>query len=159
MISVQVQDFDVAVEYADLRAKAANPGAIVIFTGLVREMYESGESGQQRDKVTALFLEHYPGMTEKALESILFEAGKRWTIQAGRIIHRIGELLPTEQIVFVGVASAHRGDAFAAAEYIMDYLKTQAPFWKKQCSSSGSVWIESRESDYQAASRWQQPKG
>ncbi|MDT8428781.1 MAG: molybdenum cofactor biosynthesis protein MoaE [Pseudomonadales bacterium] len=159
MISVQAQDFDVAAEYAALRSEAGSPGAIVTFTGLVREIYAPEKSEPTREsaqeKVTALFLEHYPGMTEAALEAILLEAGRRWLIQAGRIIHRIGELLPTEQIVFVGIASAHRGDAFAAAEYIMDYLKTQAPFWKKQYSSSDSVWIESRDSDHDAAARWQ----
>lgn len=154
MISVQTQDFDAAELYAALRHEADNAGGIVCFTGLVREFYEPEQKGSA-PAVKSLFLEHYPGMTEKALADIVAEASQRWDVLSSRVVHRVGELKAGEQIVFVGVASTHRGDAFAAAEFIMDYLKTRAPFWKKQQAGEASEWIESRLSDEQARARWE----
>lgn len=154
MISVQSADFDMAQLYAALREKADNAGGIACFTGLVREFYEPEQKGSA-PAVKSLFLEHYPGMTEKALEDIVAEAEQRWDVLASRVVHRVGELHAGDQIVFVGVASTHRGDAFAAAEFIMDYLKTRAPFWKKQQAGDTSEWIESRASDEQARARWE----
>jgi molybdopterin synthase catalytic subunit len=159
-ISVQHYDFDAGREYDALRIRAENVGGICTFTGLVREFYMDDAPGglpdrdSDQDQVLSLYLEHYPGMTEKALRQITLDAAERWRVQACSVIHRIGELHPGDQIVFVGVASAHRGDAFAAAEFIMDYLKTRAPFWKKQRTGAGARWIESRESDHDAAARW-----
>lgn len=153
MISVQTEDFDLAHEYKTLRQAAGDPGAIVTFSGLVRELYDT--STQSNDLVSGLFLEHYPGMTERCLEDIVTEAAGRWPLQATRVIHRIGELAPQEQIVFVGTASAHRHAAFESAMFIMDYLKSKAPFWKKQKSADGSQWIESRDSDVEAIKRWE----
>ncbi len=154
-VAVQTVDFDVGAEYAALRRLAVNVGAVTIFTGLVREFYQADASDESANKVLSLTLEHYPGMTEKALQNIVKKARKRWQILSCKVIHRVGELYAGDQIVFVGVTSAHRGDAFAAAEFMMDYLKTQAPFWKKQRTSTGAGWIESRDSDKDAASRWQ----
>ena len=150
-VSVQHIDFDLAAEYAALRERADNAGAICTFTGLVREFYQAQQTDE---KVLSLYLEHYPGMTEKALQDIVVQAQQRWRLLACRVIHRVGELHAGDQIVFVGVASAHRGDAFDAAEFIMDYLKTRAPFWKKQNTEHGADWIESRQSDAEAAARW-----
>lgn len=150
-ISVQQQDFDIKYESDQLRRDASNIGAMVTFTGLVREIQQQEHSPQQRQE---LFLEHYPGMTEKALQDIAVEAGRRWAIPCCRIIHRVGALQPGDQIVFVGTASTHRRDAFEAAEFIMDYLKTKAPFWKRQTDASGSEWVEHRDSDDMAAQRW-----
>ncbi|MEK7260311.1 MAG: molybdopterin synthase catalytic subunit MoaE [Pseudomonadota bacterium] len=152
MIQVQTQDFDIAEQYRCLREEADNAGAIATFTGLVREFYEHNSGNEPR--VEALFLEHYPGMTEKALADIEAQARARWDIQACRVIHRVGELHGGDQIVYVGVASTHRGDAFAAAEFIMDYLKSRAPFWKRQSTSVGAQWIESRAADEEALRRW-----
>ena len=134
-VSVQRADFDAG---AEIRAVSRDPkvGAIASFVGVVREV--------------AMTLEHYPGMTEKALERIVEEAKGRWQVMDCTVIHRYGELKPTDQIVLVAVASAHRGDAFAACEFIMDYLKTQAPFWKKEAAG----WVEARASDDEAAGRW-----
>ncbi len=152
MILVQTQDFDIAEQYRCLREEADNAGAIATFTGLVREFYEHNSGGEPR--VEALFLEHYPGMTEKALADIEAQARARWDVQACRVIHRVGELRGGDQIVYVGVASTHRADAFAAAEFIMDYLKSCAPFWKRQSTTAGAQWIESREEDEVAVQRW-----
>lgn len=152
MISVQTDDFQLAAEYESLKLEAGDPGAIVTFTGLVREFY-SAESAEDA-AVTSLFLEHYPGMTEKALQDISQKAQDRWPLLAVRIIHRVGELRPGDQIVFVGAASAHRGAAFAAAEFMMDYLKSEAPFWKKQKSGDQEIWIDSRDSDTHALDKW-----
>jgi len=152
MISVQSQDFSLADEYSSIRSRAGDAGAIVTFTGLVREVYGDNSAD---GAVQSLFLEHYPGMTEKSLHNIQLQAEQRWPLLATRIIHRIGELHSHEQIVFVGTASAHRDAAFESAEYIMDYLKSEAPFWKKQKSINDSVWIESRETDKEALDRWQ----
>ncbi|MGJ8689940.1 MAG: molybdopterin synthase catalytic subunit MoaE [Gammaproteobacteria bacterium] len=154
MISVQEADFDIAALYASLREEADNAGAIATFTGLVREFYEASDKGE-KPSVQSLFLEHYPGMTEKALADIVTQAQQRWDVLACRVVHRVGELKANEQIVYVGVASTHRADAFAAAEFIMDYLKTRAPFWKKQATGEQSQWIESREADEIARQRWE----
>ena len=152
MVTVDHEDFDVAQEYQRLREAAGDAGAVVIFTGLVRELYQAGLS----DEATkSLYLEHYPGMTEKSLELILARANARWDVLEARIIHRIGTLLPGDQIVFVGVASVHRQDAFHASQYIMDFLKSEAPFWKKQSTENSSDWIESRNSDFEALKTWE----
>ena len=152
MISVSVQeaDFDVWAETAALSAGRLDVGAVATFVGLVRADKLSGAGSE----VSAMTLEHYPGMTEKSLEAILAEAGGRWQLQGVRVIHRFGRLLPGDRIVFVGVASAHRGDAFAACEFIMDYLKTRAPFWKKEDTPEGGHWVDAREADDSAAARW-----
>lgn len=146
MIQIQTEDFDLATEYAGL-GESHSTGAVVTFIGKVRDF-------NQGDNVSGLTLEHYPGMTEKSLAKILAEAETRWSIQGVKVIHRIGELALGDQIVFVGVASMHRGDAFQACEFIMDYLKTQAPFWKKEATEDGSHWVDARETDTTAADRW-----
>lgn len=149
-VSVQEADFDVGAETAALSAGRLDVGAVATFVGLVRADKLSGEGSE----VSAMTLEHYPGMTEKSLEAIIAEAGGRWQLQGVRVIHRFGRRLPGERIVFVGVASAHRGDAFAACEFIMDYLKTRAPFWKKEDTPEGGRWVDAREADDSAAARW-----
>lgn len=147
MIIVQQQDFNQQVEYDRLKSKTSI-GAIVTFTGLVRDINE-GQS------VSDLSLEHYPGMTEKCLNDIVEQAKERWNIIESTVIHRVGQLAISEQIVFVGIASQHRGDAFAACEFIMDYLKTQAPFWKKETMLNGETkWVDARETDQKAVSKW-----
>ena len=143
-ISVQTEDFDLAAETAALSAGRSDAGAVASFLGLVR-----GEGD-----LAAMTLEHYPGMTEKALGGIVADAQARWPLLAVRVIHRVGRLLPGERIVFVGVASRHRGAAFEACEYIMDYLKTRAPFWKKEETPEGACWVDARESDEAALARW-----
>ncbi|HUJ37507.1 MAG TPA: molybdopterin synthase catalytic subunit MoaE [Hyphomicrobium sp.] len=143
---VQQEDFDAAAEVAALTAGRTDIGAIVTFTGRVR----GGEGG-----VAAMTLEHYPGMTEAELSRIEAEAHSRWPLQASLIVHRVGELKPGDNIVLVATASAHRQAAFEAAGFLMDYLKTRAPFWKKETDASGNaVWVEARESDDSAARRW-----
>ena len=147
MISVQQKDFNQQIEYDRLR-QASHTGAVVTFTGLVRDI-------NQGEQITALTLEHYPAMTEKALIDIVEQAKARWSIINVTVIHRVGELQLLDQIVFVGIASLHRGDAFAACEFIIDYLKTQAPFWKKETNSEGeSYWVDARESDQTAINKW-----
>ncbi|WP_038198383.1 molybdopterin synthase catalytic subunit MoaE [Xenorhabdus bovienii] len=143
---VQRERFNVGDEYQWL-SQCDDDGAVVTFTGKVRN-YNLGDS------VKALTLEHYPGMTEKMLQVIIDEARQRWPLQRISVIHRIGELYPGEEIVFVGVTSAHRSMAFTAAEFIMDYLKTRAPFWKKESLVEGERWVATRESDQEAAGRW-----
>ncbi len=145
-IAVQTDDFDLAHEYQCLRADSST-GAIVTFCGLVRDMNDGKD-------VTGLFLEHYPGMTEKTLETIADEAAERWPLQAVRVIHRVGQMALCDQIVFVGVASAHRGAAFDACEFIMDFLKSRAPFWKREQTTQGEHWVEARTSDQDALERW-----
>lgn len=145
-IKVQRQDFSLSLEYELLR-QDARCGAVVTFTGLVREL----EGAELR----SMTLEHYPGMTEQALTQIATEAQQRWQLGAVTIIHRIGTLLPNEQIVFVGVASAHRAAGFAAGEFIMDYLKNRAPFWKKELTDKGDYWVEAKTSDQAALNRWE----
>lgn len=147
-VSVQTEDFDVGAEIAALSAGRTEIGAVATFTGLVR-------SDNDGNSVSAMTLEHYPGMTEKALEEIVTEARGRWRVDAVKIIHRHGRLEPGDRIVFVGVAGAHRGEAFAACEFIMDYLKTRAPFWKKEETPEGSRWVDARDSDDSAAARWE----
>ena len=149
-VRVQAEDFDIGKELAALRRGNAALGAIASFIGLVRDMNEGGS-------VSEMTLEHYPGMTEKALEAIVTDAKARWDIIEVLIVHRVGVLRPTDQIVLVVVAGAHRGEAFAACEFVMDYLKTRAPFWKKERTPAGSRWVEARESDDTAAERWSQP--
>ena len=146
-VFVQVEDFDVPAIYAALKADAPQIGAIVTFTGLVREFNEGST-------VEALYLEHYPGMTEQVLEGLIDEAAKRWPIINATIVHRVGELKPADQIVFVGVNSAHRDAAFAAAEYLMDILKTKAPFWKREQRPEGNKWLDAKISDDERATRW-----
>ncbi|MCX7896615.1 MAG: molybdopterin synthase catalytic subunit MoaE [Rhodocyclaceae bacterium] len=146
MIEIRVQeaDFDMSAEMLALSRDDFAAGALASFVGLVRS---EGE-------VLAMTLEHYPGMTEKALAEIAEEAKRRWPIRRVCIVHRIGRLLPGERIVFVGVTAGHRHDAFAACEFLMDYLKTRAPFWKKEYTRAGERWVEARLSDDEAASRW-----
>lgn len=147
-VSVQTEDFDPGRETDALAEGRRDVGALATFTGLVREANDG--SG-----VSAMSLEHYPGMTEAALAEIVAEAERRWPLLAVRVIHRVGRLEPGSRIVFVGVASAHRGAAFAACEFIMDYLKTRAPFWKKEETPQGGRWVDARESDDHAAARWE----
>ena len=154
-VSVQEADFDVGAEIAALSAGRSDVGAVASFVGLVRADKVAGEGSA----VSAMTLEHYPGMTEKSLEAIVVEAGSRWQLLGTRVIHRFGRLAPGERIVFVGVASSHRGDAFAACEFIMDYLKTRAPFWKKEDTPEGGRWVDAREADDSAAARWDTPAG
>ena len=146
-IEIRSADFSIGQEYSALLARAEGSGACVLFTGLVRS--EGGAN-----PVTAMELEHYPGMTEQSIAAIVATARQRWRLDAVRVIHRVGHLEPGEQIVLVGVASAHRGEAFAACEFIMDYLKTNAPIWKKEIGTAGARWVERRERDDAAASRW-----
>lgn len=145
-VSVQVEDFSVAQEYEAL-SSGTDAGAVVTFIGKVRDM-------NLGDHVTGLHLEHYPGMTEKSLNEICDEAKSRWPLLQLRLIHRIGDLDIGDQVVFVGVSSAHRSASFEACEFVMDYLKTKAPFWKKERTTDGTRWIDSRESDAKAAQRW-----
>ncbi|MGD9870291.1 MAG: molybdopterin synthase catalytic subunit MoaE [Thauera sp.] len=149
-VSVQEADFDLGAELAQLSAGRADVGGIASFVGLVRDVNDG--SG-----VHAMTLEHYPGMTERSLAEIVEQAKSRWALLGVRVIHRIGRLMPSERIVFVGVASRHRGDAFAACEFIMDYLKTQAPFWKREETPEGARWVDARETDDSAAARWERP--
>lgn len=147
MIRIQCEDFDVGEELARLRD---NPkvGALVSFSGVVRDFNEGRN-------VSQMTLEHYPGMTEKAIEEIVVEAKRRWDVLDVTVIHRVGRLVPMDQIVFVAVASAHRSDAFGACEFVMDYLKTRAPFWKKEMRTDGAHWVDCRLGDAEAARRWE----
>ena len=147
-VRIQHDDFDVSREIAALRANDPRVGAVAAFIGTVRDLND-------RREVTALTLEHYPGMTEQALEGIVGEARGRWEIYDALVIHRVGALKPLDQIVLVVVTSAHRGEAFAACEFIMDYLKTRAPFWKKEETPEGARWVDARASDDDAAARWE----
>jgi molybdopterin synthase catalytic subunit len=146
IIRIQQNDFDIAAINRELLAGRSDVGAVASFIGLVRDLVD--------DPLQQMTLEHYPGMTEKALEGIAARAQVRWQLADLAIIHRIGALAPADQIVMVSVLSAHRGDAFAACEFIMDYLKTEAPFWKKETSEQGSKWVESRKSDIFAQKKW-----
>lgn len=146
-ISVQTSDFDVSNELAIMRSSNPAIGAVVNFVGLVRDCND----GQT---VSAMELEHYPGMTEKSLQSIAEQAQQRWNLLDVLIIHRVGVLQPKDQIVMVAAASAHRGEAFAACEFMMDYLKTEAPFWKKESTPEGERWVDARESDSEAKRKW-----
>jgi molybdopterin synthase catalytic subunit len=149
IVKVQAQDFDVGRELDALTAGRRDVGAVASFVGLVRDANDG-------HAIQGMTLEHYPGMTEKALEDICAQAHARWELLGTLVIHRVGPLAPGDRIVLVGVASGHRGEAFAACEFIMDYLKTRAPFWKKEDTPQGGRWVDARESDDQAAERWQE---
>lgn len=146
-IRIQKQPFDTAAIQEEMRT--ANPaiGAVVTFLGQMRDINEG-------DRVSSMTLEHYPGMTEKALEAIVAEADQRWDLMGIRVIHRVGELKPLDPIVLVAVASAHRGEAFQACEFVIDYLKTRAPFWKKENTPDGVRWVDARHGDSKAGERW-----
>lgn len=146
-VRVQTEDFDLTTEIAQLRANAPKVGAIVNFVGVVRDLNEG-------EQIAEMELEHYPGMTEKALEDIIAQARSRWDLFDALVIHRVGPLKPLDQIVLVAVTSAHRGEAFAACEFIIDYLKTQAPFWKKEQTPQGSRWVDARVTDDEAMKKW-----
>lgn len=146
-ISVQTEDFDVSTELKRLQAQNSAIGAVVSFVGLVRDLVE-------QPSLIAMELEHYPGMTEKSLHAIAEEATQRWNLIDSLIIHRVGRLCAMDQIVLVAAASAHRGEAFAACEFMMDYLKTEAPFWKKESSANGERWVDARVSDENALAKW-----
>ena len=148
-VSVQEEDFDFKHEYALLVSSDKGVGAVVAFIGMVRDL-------NLAEDVVALELEHYPGMTEKSLLRIAEQAAQRWSLQAARIVHRVGKMYPGDQIVMVLTASAHRGDAYEANQFMMDYLKTEAPFWKKEWTPEGPRWIEARDSDDHAAAKWKQ---
>lgn len=150
-VSIQVEDFDLGAEVAALRAGDAGVGAVASFIGTVRE----SSGGQSVSEMTMqLELEHYPGMTERSIEAMIDEAMRRFDIRAARVVHRVGVLAAGAQIMMVAVASAHRGQAFQACEFLMDYLKTQAPFWKKETTPEGSRWVDAREADDAALARW-----
>jgi molybdopterin synthase catalytic subunit len=146
-VIIQTADFDLGAEVAALRAADPGVGAVASFVGTVRDRNDGLG-------VSAMELEHYPGMTEKAIEAMIDEALRRFDIRAARVIHRVGPLAPLDQIVLVVVTSAHRGSAFQACEFLMDYLKTQAPFWKKETTPQGARWVDARVSDDAALERW-----
>ena len=146
-VRIQAEDFDLSTEVAQLRAANPKVGAVVTFVGTVRDLNE-GES------VAEMELEHYPGMTEQSIAAIIEQARQRWPVSGALVIHRIGPLRPMEQIVLVAVTGAHRGEAFAACEFIIDYLKTEAPFWKKEQTPSGARWVDARVSDDVALRKW-----
>lgn len=146
LVCVQTEDFSVGDLYAWLKPSDAQNGAVVTFTGIVREHVET--------QMERMYLEHYPGMTEKALEAIVAQARARWPLGQVAVIHRVGELTLNDNIVFVGVSSAHRAAAFEAAQFIMDYLKKDAPFWKKEIGAQAEHWVEQKASDLEAASKW-----
>jgi len=146
-VAIQTQDFDMSHEVAVLRSGKTDVGAVCVFVGTVRDRNDG-------DDVSTLELEHYPGMTEKSIQRMLHEAQQRFEIISAKVIHRVGILSPLDQIVLVAVTSAHRGQSFQACEFLMDYLKTQAPFWKKETGPNGSHWVDARISDDQALARW-----
>ena len=146
-VSIQQEPFDVAAVIDAMRVSDPGVGAIASFVGVCRDINDG-------TGVSDMTLEHYPGMTERAIQEIIERAGQRWSLRACEVIHRVGRLAPTELIVLVAVASAHRGDAFAACEFIMDFLKTEAPFWKKETTPHGERWVDARNSDTQALERW-----
>jgi len=147
-IQIQTEPFDIAAIQDQMRADNPAIGALVTFVGLMRDMNEG-------DKVSGMTLEHYPGMTEKALQKILDDANRRWDLMGIRVVHRVGVLQPLDPIVLVVVASAHRGEAFRGCEFVIDYLKTRAPFWKKEQTPEGERWVDARHSDDEAEARWQ----
>ena len=146
-VRIQTEDFDAGAEMRTMRRNNPAIGALASFVGVVRDVNEG-------DAVSEMTLEHYPGMTQKAIEQIVQQARGRWNVIDALVVHRVGVLKPTDQIVLVIVASAHRGDAFAACEFIMDYLKTRAPFWKKESTPDGPRWVDARATDDMAAERW-----
>lgn len=147
-VTVQTEDFDVSQELKDLRRDKPKIGAVAIFVGTVRDL-------NQGDEIDSMEIEHYPGMTEKALNDVLDEANERWSLQNATIIHRVGRLKPLDQIVLVATASEHRSEAFAACEFIMDHLKSSAPFWKKEMTPKGGRWVDARDSDEVALKKWE----
>lgn len=147
-VRIQATDFDVSDELNLLREQSTQMGALVNFVGIVRDINNA-------QAISSMELEHYPGMTEKSIAEIVEQASERWQLFGAIVIHRVGVLQPSDQIVLVAVSSMHRGDAFQACEFIMDYLKTQAPFWKKEHTEQGAKWVDARESDGTAAQRWQ----
>lgn len=153
-VSVQEADFDVAAEILNLRSGVPEVGAVCSFIGTVRDRHADGNASD----VSSMELEHYPGMTEKTIGTHLDQARQHFQLLGARVIHRVGLLQPQDQIVLVAVTSAHRGDAFQACEYLMDFLKTEAPFWKKETTPAGAVWVDARESDDAAAARWRLPE-
>jgi molybdopterin synthase catalytic subunit len=146
-VSIQTADFDLSAEVAALRAGDGGVGAVCAFVGTVRD-FSDGQA------VGAMALEHYPGMTEKAIEGMIDEAMRRFRLRAARVIHRVGPLQPQDQIVLVAVTAAHRGESFQACEFLIDYLKTQAPFWKKEQTPGGARWVDARSADDAALARW-----
>ena len=146
-VSIQENDFDLAAELTALRCSSSKTGALVSFVGLVRDFSKD-------DRIENIFLEHYPSMTEKALGKIIREATARWNLLGTRVIHRIGLLRPNDQIVLVATSAQHRGEAFASCEFIIDYLKTAAPFWKREQTGHGGQWLETRDSDIQRMEHW-----
>jgi molybdopterin synthase catalytic subunit len=150
-VRIQTADFDAGAEISALRRGNPEIGAVASFIGVCRDANDGAS-------VSRMTLEHYPGMTENAIEKIIAEARERWEVIDALVVHRVGEMKPTDQIVLVAVAGAHRGEAFAACEFIMDYLKTRAPFWKKEETPKGARWVEARASDDEAAQRWEPPK-
>ena len=148
-VSVQTQDFNLADEIAALRRQDKRVGAVCSFVGTVREVNAAAGAA-----VLSMELEHYPGMTERAIEAMIDEAQRRFDIYAARVVHRVGVLQPLDQIVMVAVTSAHRGESFKACEFLMDYLKTQAPFWKKEQTADGAQWVDARASDDAALAKW-----
>lgn len=146
-VSIQPQDFDVSAELTQLRAQDARVGAVCCFVGTVRDRNDG-------DRVASMELEHYPGMTEKSIEAMIDAAHARFDLYGARVIHRVGLLAPLDQIVLVAVTSAHRGESFQACEFLMDYLKTQAPFWKKEQTPQGARWVDARVADDAALARW-----
>jgi len=152
MIEVREHDFDIGIEYDNIRKLSGDAGAIVTFCGLVREFCSNETESDQ--SIRSLLLECYPGMTEKSLQKIELDARRRWDLLEVRIIHRIGLLKPQDQIVFVGTASAHRISAFESAMFIMDFLKSNAPFWKKENGKTESKWVQARDVDAKALQRW-----
>jgi molybdopterin synthase catalytic subunit len=151
-VSVQTEDFDLSNEIEALRAQDLRVGAVCSFVGTVRDT--RALTAQASDEVQAMELEHYPGMTEKSIEAMIDEAHQRFDFYAARVVHRVGRLLPADQIVMVAVTSAHRGESFKACEFLMDYLKTQAPFWKKEQTPQGAHWVDARVADDSALARW-----
>ena len=149
-VRIQHEDFDAGAEIARLRAGDPRIGAVASFVGVARDRNDGAT-------VSTMALEHYPGMTEKAIEAIVEQARARWEVAEILVIHRIGILKPLDQIVLVAVTSGHRGEAFAACEFVMDYLKTEAPFWKKESTPAGERWVDAREADEAARSRWERP--
>ena len=147
-VSIQTQDFDLTAEVSALRAGDGGVGAVATFTGTVRD--RTGSAAQ----ISAMELEHYPGMTERAIEAMIDQAHSRFDIRGARVVHRVGVLQPLDQVVLVAVTSAHRGQAFQACEFLMDYLKTQAPFWKKETTAAGAHWVDARVADDAALARW-----
>ncbi len=146
-VQIQTEDFDLSHEVAQLRAGQPAVGAVCSFIGTVRDRNEG-------DQVSSLELEHYPGMTEQSIQGMMAEAAERFDILGARVIHRVGLMQPLDQIVLVAVTSAHRGESFQACEFLMDYLKTQAPFWKKEATPGGHRWVDARVSDDKALARW-----